>query len=226
MKYLDDLEIILLKDLIPDPKLENCFWVKPDSQFQSDEFYFDLKQKDQERVLSSERIIHIESRDRFAGALLSFNLSGNWTFFMDQPYEGAHTILGAVKSKFEETACPSFIKNLYANQLGSLKKIMLGKTLIWQSVYRNIKKNEDFFKECLKAYFDENDKWMQAKEKCKEIIAEPLFYDHLNFSKQHLQIISKNCSKISEKETEILLDYLTKGIYLGKFGSAFSSFLK
>jgi len=45
-------------------------------------------------------------------------------------------------------------------------------------------------------------------------------------SKQLLHIISKNCSKISEKEKEILLDYLIMGIYRGKFGSALSGFLK
>ena len=92
---------------------------------------------------------------------------------------------------------------------------MSSRTLIWQTAYRNIKKNEDFLKECLKVYFDENDKWMQAKEECKEIIAEPLFYDHLKPSKQLLHIISKNCSKISEKEKEILLDCLIMGIYSG-----------
>ena len=227
MKYLDDLETILLKDLVPDQKLENCFWVKSDSQLRSDEFFHDLNQKDQERIFSLiETIIHTERHDHFAGALNSFNLSSNWTFFIEQRWEGAWFILGAVKGGFEDTACPSFIKKFYANQLGFLDKFLFSKTLIWQTVYRNIKKNEDFFEECLKVYCDENDKWMQAKEECKEIIAEPLFYDHLKPSKQLLHIISKNCSKISEKEKEILLDYLIMGIYRGKFGSAFSSFLK
>lgn len=214
--YLDNLEARLLEDLILDTKLENCFWVKSDSQLRSDEFLDDLNQKDQERI------IYMERHDHFAGALYSFNLSSNWTFFIEERWEGAWFILGAVKGGFEETACPSFIKKFYANQLGFLDKFLLSRTLIWQTVYRNIKKNEDFFKECLKVYCDENDKWMQAKEKCEEIIAEPLFYDHLKPSKQLLQIISKNYSEISENEKEILLDYLVEGIYGGKVGTMFS----
>ena len=123
MKYLDDLETILLKDLVPDQKLENCFWVKSDSQLRSDEFFHDLNQKDQERIFSLiETIIHTERHGHFAGALNSFNLSSNWTFFIEQRWEGAWFILGAVKGGFEDTACPSFIKKFYANQLGFLDK--------------------------------------------------------------------------------------------------------
>lgn len=204
------LESKILSELILDPELDNFYQVKQNSKINLNGFiYNDFLTDEENQKISSclIRIFYCEFYDRIGPGLWRVDLAGNWVFFFDEPFESEYCLLGAVKKEFEREVHPSLVKKLYAEALGPIshfiqtrvysKTVSILPRSIFTNHYRDVYKNAEFFKECLKIYFDTNNKWIQAKDKCETLTVS--YFQSIFFYGDKEEEVRHKLDKMAEK---------------------------
>ena len=203
------LEKKLLLLFTPDPELDNLFWCPYPNQYT--DVYQLLNDEDWvEWAEGVQKLIYYEFYDRVGPGLSRLDLAGNWVFYIEDKYEYEYELLGAIKKEHEAEIHLRFVKRLYAKALGPVSHFI--QTDIYgipaeglpRSAgtfhYSDPNRNAEFFKECLKIYFDANNTWIQAKDKCEVLIVDRF---------QHFWI---SAWEDEEKEVQSKLDKMAKEI--------------